>query len=220
MLKIENLTKKFGNRVILDRISLTLEEGKTVAIFGESGSGKTTLLNIVSTLLSADEGSLVLNEQRYSEFRKKKKEAYRIANFAYISPEANLLSPLSGKENILFPLELQKISFSEDDFKPIEEKLKLTPFLNESVDTLSSGEQQRIVIARALTLKKRVLIADEPTSHLDAELASVVMDLIEEEAKKNGTIVLCSCHDRSLLGKFDEVYFLENGVLSKNEKTA
>ena len=91
MLKIENLTKKFGNRVILDRIRLTLEEGKTVAIFGESGSGKTTLLNIVSTLLSADEGSLVLNEQRYSEFNKKEKEAYRIANFAYISPEANLL---------------------------------------------------------------------------------------------------------------------------------
>lgn len=220
MLKITNLTKRFGDRIILDHLNLALEEGKVIAIVGESGSGKTTLLNIVSTLLEQDEGSLSLGGQCYSEFRKKKKEAFRIARFSYISPEANLLSPLTAKENILFPLELQKQDFSEGELRPIEEELKLTPFLNESVDTLSSGEQQRIAIARALVLKKQVMIADEPTSHLDAELAQAAMDLIKKEVRKNKTIALCSCHDRLLLDKFDEVYFLQNGVLSKDEKGA
>lgn len=217
MLKIDQVCKSFGKRVILDHLSLSIEEGEFVSVFGESGSGKSTLLNIVSTLLKPDQGTLFLDGSPYSKLRKKKQEAFRIENFSYISPEANLLSPLTAEENILFPLSLQKLPYSQEDFDFICSTLLLKPLLKAPASSLSSGEQQRVAVARALLLKKKVLIADEPTSHLDADLAKVVVHLLAQEAKKNSTIVLCACHDRTLIGDFDKVYYLKNGALSQHE---
>lgn len=218
MLKIEQVCKSFGKRVILDHLSLSVEEGEFISVFGESGSGKSTFLNIVSTLLKPDEGKLSLQGFAYSSLSKKKQESFRVENFSYIPPEANLLSPLTAEENILFPLSLQKLPYSEEDFNSICRTLSLNPLLKSPASSLSSGEQQRVAVARALLLKKKVLIADEPTSHLDADLSKVVVSLLREEAKKNSSIVLCACHDRTLIEEFDKVYFLKNGVLSQYEE--
>ncbi len=218
MLKIEQICKSFGSRTILDHLSLSVEDGAFVSVFGESGSGKSTLLNIVSTLLKPDQGNLSLNGFSYSSLGRAKREDFRIANFSYISPEANLLSPLTAEENILFPLSLQKLPYSQEDFDSICGALLLDPLLKSPASSLSSGEQQRVAVARALLLKKKVLIADEPTSHLDADLSKAVIHLLREEARKNSSIVLCACHDRTLIDEFDKVYYLKNGALSQNEE--
>ncbi len=211
MLNIENVSKTFGGRQILNGLTLSICSGKVIGIFGQSGSGKTTLLKTVLGLLEADEGQISLNGVAYSGFSKGKKETFRLANFSYIPPEANLLSALSVKENILFPLELQKISFDAKRFEEIIKELELSDLLNENCESLSSGEKQRVAVARAVMLDKAAIIADEPTSHLDHELALKTMRILKKEAQESGKMILCACHDREILSQFDEVYFMNNG---------
>ena len=96
--------------------------------------------------------------------------------------------------------------------------LELRPVYEADVDSLSSGEKQRVALLRALLLPRDVLIADEPTSHLDPEMSAKVIALLKEEAKATGKIILCSCHDAKLFDSFDVGYRMENEGFTLYEK--
>lgn len=219
MLEIHSLNKSFGKHVILKDVNLSFPEGTVVGLFGPSGCGKSTFLNIVSLLLKRDSGSLKLNGKEYSGFRKKKEiEDFRISHFAYVFPEANLLSALDVEENILFPLQLQNVEVDHEKLNRLVDALELRPVYEADVDSLSSGEKQRVALLRALLLPRDVLIADEPTSHLDPEMSEKVIALLKEEAKATKKIILCSCHDAKLFDSFDVGYRMENEGFTLYEK--
>lgn len=218
MLEANNIIKTFGRRTILNGLTFKAERGRVIGIFGESGSGKTTFLKILSTLLKPDSGTLALDSVAFSSFARKQKEAFRLENISIITSDADLLSPLTVKENVLFPLELQKSPFDEVRFLQLCDQLKLNHLLDKVADSLSSGEKQRVAILRALMLEKTILIADEPTSHLDQDMSLEVMALIKKETQSFDKISICSCHDETLAPCFDELYHLNNGILSHYEK--
>lgn len=218
MIEIKHLHKAFGERVIFDDLSVSFPEGALVGLFGPSGCGKTTFLNLVSLLEPLDSGELSYAGKTYSRLKKKALETYRVEHFSYIFPEASLLPALNVYENVLFPLRLQGLPLRETEAQELLSLLGLSDFAEADVSLLSSGEKQRVAIARALLSPHPILIADEPTSHLDPERAKDAIRLLKERAKAEKRIFLCSCHDQSLFPEFDLAYVMEGGTLIPYEK--
>lgn len=218
MIEIKHLRKAFGERVLFDDLSIVFPDGALVGLFGPSGCGKTTFLNLVSLLEPLDAGELVYAGKPYADLKKKALEKYRIEHFSYIFPEASLLPALNVYENVLFPSRLQGLPLDEGKARGLLRELGLEEFLEADVSLLSSGEKQRVAIARALLSPHPILIADEPTSHLDPERAKAVIRLLKERAKQENRIFLCSCHDQSLFGEFDLAYTMEGGKWIPYEK--
>ncbi|MGM9813782.1 MAG: ATP-binding cassette domain-containing protein [Candidatus Enteromonas sp.] len=217
MIDIEHLSKSFGKREIYKDLSVSFPSGSLVGLFGPSGCGKSTLLNMISLLEPIDKGTISFQKGDYTRWKGKKREQYRVTHFSYVFPEASLLACLNVKENLLFPLQLQNLPIDESKVQFYCDKLGLTSFLEADVTTLSSGEKQRVALARALLLPHPVMIADEPTSHLDPELSKEIILLLKEVAKKESRLILCSCHDAELFDFFDIAYDVANFGLIPHE---
>ena len=219
LLEVKNIYKKFGEEVILDDISFTLDKGETLSILGSSGSGKTTLLRSLNFLEELDDGYIMLNDEEY--FSKENSASYteeQIRNkrmhFGYVFQQFNLFPQYTAKENVVIALKLNK----KGSAKEIEEKsisLLKQMGLENRMDfyphQLSGGQQQRVAIARALALEPDILCFDEPTSALDPELTGEVLRVIKELANKNTTMIIVTHEIEFAREISDKVLFMDNG---------
>ncbi len=222
MLELKNITKHYKHsatgEAAVNNVSLKIYEGEFLTIIGPSGSGKSTLLSIIAGLLKPSGGVVYHNSGEIVNDNLKK--ASTAAGISFLMQGQSLLSNFTVEDNLYYPIYL---SGNKGNYRErAEEVLKLVGLLeamNSYPARLSGGEIRRAAIARALMLKPQILIADEPTSNLDRENASKVMELFKA-INDEGTTVVISTHDESFLTLSDSVYRMNKGILKVVNKIA
>jgi len=213
LLEISDLKKSFRTpdgsiHQVIDVPTFSLEEKAQVALRGESGSGKTTLLNLIAGILKPDSGQISLSGQRISELSEPQRDGLRAESIGYIFQTFNLLQGYTAIENVLLGM-----SFGPGVDRDFAVKLLTRVGLGEKLKhfprQLSTGQQQRVAVARALANRPKLVLADEPTGNLDHKSSREALQLIREACRENGAALLLVSHDREVLGQFETVLDLE-----------
>ena len=205
MIKIDNISKSFGERKIIDKFSLEIEEGLMLSIIGESGKGKTTLLNLISLLERPDSGTIVIDG--ISKFSKNNTMFIRRNVIGNLFQNYALLENETVKENLLMALEYKKVSNKKDAIDNALKKVNLVGFEKKKIYELSGGEQQRIAIARLYLQDVKYIFADEPTGNLDEKNKKIIFNLLIELCKSGKTVVFVT-HDNDLAKQADKMIVL------------
>ncbi len=215
LLEVRGLTKSFDTFRAVDSVDLTLFEGETLALIGESGAGKTTLARLIMGLLEPTEGEILLEGKRVGE---RGKEFFRKVQMIFQNPRESLSPRLNVLEAVREPLDVQGIGAKEERrerVKAVLEEVELPSderFLSRYPHELSGGEVQRVVIARALVLNPKLIIADEPTSSLDPSVQAKIMKLLNDIQERRGLGMLFITHDVALARKIsDRVAVMRSG---------
>jgi putative ABC transport system ATP-binding protein len=191
----------------LDAVSLSINRGEVAVLMGPSGSGKTSLLSLVGCMARPTEGKIYVDGKDVVKLPERFLTDIRRKKFGFIFQQFHLIRELTVLENVLLPLYPLEISVRKmkDTALPILNKLKIEGKKNLKVKKLSGGEQQRVAIARALVNEPQVIIADEPTAHLDRKLAQEFMDTVAVLKSEGRTIVIAThdpfIHDNDLVSK-------------------
>lgn len=217
MIKVEDLTKKFTRNEkdfdAVDHVSLEVKKGEFVAITGPSGSGKTTLFNMIAGLITPDSGIVSIDGAEISSMKEKEKSIFRNRNMGYVLQGQSLLNNFTILDNVCMPAYL---SSEVHEFKELAMRLLkeigLEEFANEYPSNLSGGEIRRVSIIRAMINHPKIILADEPTSNLDAENAHKVMQMLRD-ISKSGTTVILSTHELEYLSYVDRVFKMDHGTL-------
>jgi macrolide transport system ATP-binding/permease protein len=222
VLSVSNLCFSYtvGGPLTLDHLSLRVERGEMVAIRGKSGSGKSTLFHIIGCLLNADSGHYQLDSVEVSGLSRDQLSVIRNKKIGFVFQQFHLLPKSTVLENILLSVcyradvsrkvAVQKATALAKKLG-IEEKLERFP------NQLSGGEQQRVVIARALLTDPEIILADEPTGNLDEANAAIIMDLLKELNGQGKTIILIT-HDEDIAQRCSrELYLSQGKIISQTE---
>jgi putative ABC transport system ATP-binding protein len=195
---------------VLDIPELTVPRGERVFLHGPSGSGKTTLLGIIAGVLLPTAGSVAVLGHDLVQMKPGQRDALRGEHLGYLFQLFNLLPWLSVTENVTLPVELHPARrarlgsvATREAALALLQRLDLAEFVHEKVGDLSVGQQQRVAAARALIGSPELLIADEPTSSLDADRRNAFLDLLFAECATAGSTLLFVSHDLSLGPRFD-----------------
>lgn len=223
LVKITGLSHSFqeGSRVreILNSVDLEVNRGESVALLGRSGSGKSTLLNLISGIEKAASGRIQVNGQEISTLKEPALTLFRRNHIGFIYQFFHLIPTLTVAENIALGLELNRWSRQAIDTR-VEELLKQVGLLDHasrSPDQLSGGEQQRVAIARALAHNPLLLLADEPTGNLDAEVGQEIMSLLQGLVKNQGMTLILVTHSQAVAKSAHRILTLEQGRLAERE---
>lgn len=215
IIKTKNLIKEYGqgeNTIFaLNNVSIDLEEGEFVAIVGSSGSGKSTLLNMLGGLDFPNKGEIYVRGTRLSDLKGDNLTIFRRRNIGFVFQSYNLIPILSVYENIVMPLELDGIQADTDFINEICEKLKITDKLDQMPGQLSGGQQQRAAIARALSTKPAIILADEPTGNLDSKTSVEVAGLLKMSALAFHQTIALVTHDEEIAQMADRIIRIEDG---------
>lgn len=206
MFELRGITKKFDERIILDKLSFTINDSEFVAIKGPSGSGKTTLLNIIGLLDNDYQGDLIYDGKSMKKMNDHQKSLYVRNNINYLFQNYALIEDDSIEDNLALALEYPKLS-KANKLNKINKALKIVGLdLNpkQKIYKLSGGEQQRIALARALIKPAKLILCDEPTGNLDAYNRDLVVEILKELRKYQKTIIVVT-HDDAVADKADRV---------------
>ena len=219
MIKFDNVTKiynlnKKDEKTAVKNINLKINKGEILILKGPSGSGKTTLLNLLSAISKPNEGAVYVNDLCVSKLPDNFASEYRRNSIGIIFQSFNLLNHLTVFENIIAPLVPEKKSIykSKKGLKDFFVKFDLNELLNTKVKYLSGGEQQRVAIARALINNPEIIIADEPTAHLDSNLCDELISYFNGFHKDGKTIIIAT-HDERLLKLDANILNIKDGEL-------
>jgi ABC-type lipoprotein export system ATPase subunit len=209
LLSISNLKKSYlgpdgVSRTILQIESFAMNAAQLLALRGESGSGKTTFLNLIAGILRADAGQIQIDGESMSALPESERDRLRAAKIGYIFQTFNLLQGFTCLENVLLGMKFGPGA----DRRRAEELLRrvgLGERLHYYPRQLSSGQQQRISVARALANRPKLVIADEPTGNLDRRNSTDALRLIRETCRENGAALLLVSHDPEVLSAFENV---------------
>lgn len=208
--EIRDISKKFGYRTIINKLSYKFNSGKIYAILGESGSGKTTLLNILGLLDNDFEGELIINKERVD--KKHDNCALRNDQIGFVFQSYYLIDYLNVEENIQMPMEYSSHKVDVEYYNYLIKKLKLEQIIKEKVNYLSGGEKQRVALARALINKPRIIICDEPTGNLDEKNANQVISILKQFLSDDKMIIIVT-HDNNVAKQCDLILRLRDGKL-------
>ncbi|MGL5868247.1 ABC transporter ATP-binding protein, partial [Clostridium chrysemydis] len=178
MLKLKNITKCFGDKKVLDGISLDIREGEIVSLLGKSGSGKTTLLNIILGLTKQDEGEIIFKEKDLTNVSMKNR------GFNIVFQDYALFPNLNAYQNIVYGLKNNKGASTKEEVEDIIKFLELENHLDKKISELSGGQKQRVSIARTLVLKPKVLLLDEHLIALDGVIKESIKEKIKSISKE------------------------------------
>jgi len=216
LLKISDVTKTFPGpnaRPVLRGVSLELEAGQTLALTGESGSGKSTLLHLVGALDRFDAGEIVLDGVALSGLGDAGAAALRRNCVALVFQQFNLIGSLTVAQNLAFHARLG----GEEDadwLSVLTKRLGLSDLGAQYPEQLSGGQQQRVAIGRALALRPRLLLADEPTGNLDQGAGDRVLELMLELVSETGAALLLVTHSERIAARLERRVHLVGGVIA------
>src|SRR5580698_2449753 len=220
MLELRELVKHYpaigGESVrAVDGVSLQVAAGEMVALYGPSGSGKTTLLLMIATLLEPTSGAILIGGRDVSQMTEREASHFRLSELGFIRQNFDLLPGVSAIDNAVLKL-LKGVRWREAhrQITPLLERLGLGQRLGHRAETLSMGERQRVMIARALSTEPSLLLADEPTGSLDSERSREVLELLRELCRERNVAVVLVSHDPLAAAYADRVLALRDGKLS------
>lgn len=225
LLLAQDVVKQFkvgggGTVTALRHVTLTVGEGRIVAIRGRSGAGKTTLLNIIAGLDSPTSGHVALFGRDLATLNERKRTELRRHDLGFVFQAAHLNPVLTARENVEVPLRLARTARKEREGRS-HEALALVGLAEREKHRppeLSGGEQQRVAIARALVHAPRIVLADEPTGNLDSHTGLAILDLMRRVAHRAGITFIVTTHDPQASQMADEVYDISDGVLTPGQR--
>ena len=216
MIEGKNISKSFGDRLVLENVSVTMEKGQTNLIIGQSGMGKTVLLKCLVGLLEADHGQVFYDDRAFSKMSFNEMKVIR-QEIGMLFQGGALFDSLTVEQNVMFPLTM----FTK---QTPQEKLERANFCLSRVNLqnvnklfpseLSGGMKKRVAIARAISMNPRYLFCDEPNSGLDPQTAHLIDELIKEITLEYNMTTVVVTHDmNSVLEIGEKIYFLYQGKL-------
>ena len=210
MLKLMDVTKRFGARTVLNAVSLEVGSGEYVAVVGESGIGKSTLLHVIAGLEPADAGSVFFREAEITRLDDDSASLLRREHFGFVFQAFHVLPYLTVLQNVGLPLLLRGVAREEMDRRAsgLIAAVGLAGREASMPRELSGGELQRVAIARALVGDPKLVLADEPTGNLDPETARQVLELLRTQAKARGAAGILVTHSEAAAAGCDRRYRL------------
>lgn len=220
LLDVAHIQKKFGkgqNEVTaLNDVTFSIDKGEFVGIMGPSGAGKSTLLNLLATIDTPTEGSIIMNNLNLHAMSENELADFRRDHLGFIFQDYNLLDSLTVKENILLPLAIAKVKAIEINqrVQDIANLFGIANLLEKYPVQISGGQKQRTAAARALVTEPSMILADEPTGALDSKSATDLLESLQHlnEAKKS-TIMMVT-HDAFAASFCERILFIQDGALS------
>lgn len=214
MIEVRNLTKSFGDKVVLDNINVTFETGKTNLIIGQSGSGKTVLMKNLAGLLQPTSGEVLYDDRDFTRMSKKEKVLMR-REMGMIFQSAALFDSLNVLENVMFPLDMFSTMNYRERVKRAQEcldRVNLIEAQQKYPGEISGGMQKRVAIARAIVMNPKYLFCDEPNSGLDPKTSLVIDELLSGITKDYNMTTIINTHDmNSVMGIGENICFIYQG---------
>jgi len=213
LIKLEGITKAFGERKVLDNISLEIAEGDYVSISGQSGAGKSTLMNIIGTLDNSYSGDYLY---RGAKLKENERDSFRNHKLGFIFQQFNLLPSISALENVTLPYVFSKDIDKEfnNKIEVLFNKLSLSEQMHQIVATLSGGEKQRVALLRSIVMNPEIILADEPTGNLDKDNSLLIRNFLKDMNNEGKTIIVVT-HDREFAQDAKRKLYLEGGQFNE-----
>lgn len=221
ILEVSELSKEFVNKSIkisaVDKVSFKISSGELASIIGPSGSGKSTLFHMIGGIQKPTGGRILYDYTCINDMNERTIAGMRNKKIGYILQEQNLLLNYTVLENICMPHLVKgrrKVKHMINKAEILLEQVGLLRIKNSYPNEISGGEARRVAIARALINEPDIILADEPTSNLDLENSTTIMELFKK-ISNNGVAVLISTHDLQFLNYSDKVFVMKQGRLEE-----
>jgi putative ABC transport system ATP-binding protein len=211
LLAVQNLVKSYPRpgagaerATVVDVPAFSLEPGEQRALRGESGTGKTTFLNLLAGILAPDAGTIVLDGRDVAQLGEAARDRLRAESLGYIFQTFNLLQGHTVLENVELGMAFGR-GVDRAHAEALLRRVGLGERLHHFPRQLSTGQQQRVAVARALANRPKLVLADEPTGNLDTRHSREALALIREVCRENGAALLLVSHDEGVLAQFERV---------------
>ena len=212
ILKLEKISLKFGRKMILENLSLNLNNGQILGLLGPNGVGKTTIFNIITGLISPDFGSVIINSEtvnNYPIFQRTLR--YKIG---FVPQHGGFFHDLTVYENLkaIAEITISNLSFRSEKIDSLISKFELDPIRDIKADYLSGGQKKKLVIALALVSDPKILLLDEPFAALDVMTIKTLQEIVVGlQSENNISVILCDHQARDLLACVDSAAIIHNG---------
>jgi len=222
VISVDNLTKTFVSKAeeltVLRGTSFDIYKGDVICLLGISGSGKTTILNIIAGLDAPSSGRVLYSGANIGEWTLNRLYDFRLQEIGFIFQEFYLLEHLTALENVMVPMILAEKTENEAQERALEllAQVGLRRKAMNHPEELSSGERQRVCIARAIANCPSILIADEPTGTLDSKTSDEIMNLLLDIAQKHQMTVIYTTHDPYVTKLAKRIFLIQNGLVVEN----
>ena len=212
-LEVKNLEKKFKNFTAVNNINFCIEEGQTLGVLGPNGCGKTTTIGMLLGLIKPSSGKILIDEENFENLNREK----ILSKFNFASPYVELPKKLTVKENLEIYGRLYGVKNLSIRIQEISNDLNLGFFLNKKTGELSSGQKNRVSLAKSLINNPKILFLDEPTASLDPDIGDFVRKYIEEYKSKNKISILLASHNMKEVERLcDQVIMMKEGKIVDN----
>ena len=209
-IQVKNLTKVFNNNLAVDKINFDIEKNKTVGLLGPNGCGKTTSIGMMLGLIKPSEGEIIIDNKNLDTF--KRDEILARINFA--SPYIELPKKLTVRQNLEVYSRLYGIKNRKERIDEISEDLNIRDFFERKTGELSSGQKNRVSLAKSLINKPEILLLDEPTASLDPDIGDFVRSYIQNYRSKNKVTILLASHNMAEVERLcDSIIMMKNGKI-------
>ena len=225
MIEVKNITKIYGKKknafTALDRVSLNIEEGSSVAVLGKSGSGKSTLMHAISGLDKPQKGRVLIDGEDILRLKPRATDKFRAQKMGFIFQSFFVEGGESCYDNVSLALETAGVARIGRKKRIIEalEAVDLGDKIKSRAKDLSGGQKQRLAIARAIVGRPQILFADEPTGNLDSATSKVIEDLLFNYCKENNATLIIVTHDEDLAQKCQRVIHIKDGKIESDSAT-
>ena len=215
-IEVNNLAKQFKNALAVNNISFKINKGTIIGLLGPNGCGKSTTIGMMLGLIKPTSGTVVINGQNIENNR-----TSLLEKMNFISPYIELPKKLTVEENLKVYGRLYGVKNLEDKISEIMEKLNLTEFKKRKTGELSSGQKNRVSLAKALINDPEILLLDEPTASLDPDVGDNIRTFIEDFASKKGATILLASHNMNEVERLcHEVMMMKGGKIIDKGKSS
>ncbi len=209
-LEVKNLVKKFKDFTAVKNINFNINDGQTLGVLGPNGCGKTTTIGMLLGLIKPSNGQILIDDENFENLNREK----ILSQFNFASPYVELPKKLTVKENLEIYGRLYGVEDLTNRIHEISEDLNLSTFLNKKTGELSSGQKNRVSLAKSLINNPKILFLDEPTASLDPDIGDFVRNYIEDYKSKNKVSILLASHNmREVERLCDQVIMMKEGEI-------
>ena len=209
-IQVKNLTKKFKNSLAVNKINFSIEKNKTVGLLGPNGCGKTTSIGMMLGLIKPSEGEIIIDNVNLE----KANRISVLSKMNFASPYVELPKKLTVKQNLEIYGRLYGVKNLEKKINQISEELDIKNFLEKKTGELSSGQKNRVTLAKSLINDPEILFLDEPTASLDPDIGDYVRGYIESYKLKNKITILLASHNMTEVERLcDSIIMMKNGKI-------